>query len=200
MSHAGKGSGCSFYANLILRPSWEHIAQPGPQKNHFPQNQAPEPRLGSTAVTLSILPGPSTSSQQPCQEQGPKDGLDLWAPVPEGGLCKWVPGPCPVSEHKPSRPIQPESWCPCHVTLVPSSSSSLMHLFSRQLPHAPEHPVATLSTTERRAINLTWAKPFDGNSPLIRYVLEMSENSKVPGSLGLEAGLGSPSPTAISRF
>ncbi|XP_010854785.1 PREDICTED: protein sidekick-2 [Bison bison bison] len=45
------------------------------------------------------------------------------------------------------------------------------------LPHAPEHPVATLSTSERRAINLTWGKPFDGNSPLIRYVLEMSENN-----------------------
>lgn len=40
--------------------------------------------------------------------------------------------------------------------------------------------MATLSTVERRAINLTWAKPFDGNSPLMRYILEMSENSKVP--------------------
>ena len=40
--------------------------------------------------------------------------------------------------------------------------------------------MATLSTSERRAINLTWGKPFDGNSPLIRYVLEMSENSKGP--------------------
>lgn len=72
-------------------------------------------------------------------------------------------------------------------------------LSSRQLPHAPEHPVATLSTVERRAINLTWTKPFDGNSPLLRYVLEMSENSKVPTvtcstplpKLGLRTGLGS---------
>lgn len=40
--------------------------------------------------------------------------------------------------------------------------------------------MATLSASERRAINLTWGKPFDGNSPLIRYVLEMSENSKAP--------------------
>ena len=40
--------------------------------------------------------------------------------------------------------------------------------------------MATLSAVERRAINLTWAKPFDGNSPLMRYILEMSENSKVP--------------------
>lgn len=57
----------------------------------------------------------------------------------------------------------------------------------RQLPHAPENPVALLSTTEKRAINLTWAQAFDGNSPLIRYILEVSENSerhqKVPASL-----------------
>lgn len=48
----------------------------------------------------------------------------------------------------------------------------------RQLPHAPENPVALLSATEKRAINLTWAQAFDGNSPLIRYILEVSENSK----------------------
>lgn len=53
-----------------------------------------------------------------------------------------------------------------------------MALACRQLPHAPEHPVATLSPVERRAINLTWTRPFDGNSPLMRYMLEMSENSK----------------------
>lgn len=47
----------------------------------------------------------------------------------------------------------------------------------RQLPHAPENPVAVLSNTEKRAINLTWAQAFDGNSPLIRYILEVSENS-----------------------
>lgn len=50
--------------------------------------------------------------------------------------------------------------------------------------------MATLSTTERRAINLTWAPPFDGNSPLLRYVLEMSENSK-----GARAGATPVSPT-----
>ncbi|NXY79293.1 SDK2 protein, partial [Glareola pratincola] len=45
------------------------------------------------------------------------------------------------------------------------------------LPHAPESPVAALSPLEKRAINLTWAKPFDGNSPLLRYVVEVSENN-----------------------
>lgn len=48
----------------------------------------------------------------------------------------------------------------------------------RQLPHAPENPIALLSATEKRAINLTWAQAFDGNSPLIRYILEVSENSE----------------------
>lgn len=38
--------------------------------------------------------------------------------------------------------------------------------------------MAVLSPLEKRAINLTWAKPFDGNSPLLRYLVEISENSK----------------------
>ncbi|CAB1313297.1 unnamed protein product, partial [Coregonus sp. 'balchen'] len=40
-----------------------------------------------------------------------------------------------------------------------------------------ENPAALLSSSEKRAINLIWAKPFDGNSPLIRYILEVSENN-----------------------
>lgn len=51
----------------------------------------------------------------------------------------------------------------------------------RQLPHAPENLIATLSSSERRTINLTWAQAFDGNSPLIRYILEVSENSECAG-------------------
>lgn len=68
--------------------------------------------------------------------------------------------------------------------------------------------MATLSTSERRAINLTWAKPFDGNSPLIRYVLEMSENSKAHAPLSQGGGTGRlgwvpapplPSPPPLSK-
>ncbi|KAK2494395.1 hypothetical protein MC885_015796 [Smutsia gigantea] len=61
----------------------------------------------------------------------------------------------------------------CRVLSAGGNDSRSAHLRVRQLPHAPEHPAATLSTTERRAINLTWAKPFDGNSPLIRYILQI---------------------------
>ncbi|XP_036263560.1 protein sidekick-2 isoform X2 [Pipistrellus kuhlii] len=65
----------------------------------------------------------------------------------------------------------------CRVFSAGGNDSRSAHLRVRQLPHAPERPVATLSAAERRAINLTWAKPFDGNSPLLRYMLEMSENN-----------------------
>ncbi|XP_066520698.1 protein sidekick-2 isoform X2 [Hoplias malabaricus] len=65
----------------------------------------------------------------------------------------------------------------CKVTTVGGNDSRSAHLKVRQLPHAPENPSAVLSSSEKRAINLNWAKPFDGNSPLIRYVLEVSENN-----------------------
>lgn len=65
----------------------------------------------------------------------------------------------------------------------------------RQLPHAPENPTAALSTSERRAIDLAWAKPFDGNSPLIRYILEVSENSR--SHEGSKAFLGPMPPSVL---
>uniref|UniRef100_A0A8C1JB96 Sidekick cell adhesion molecule 2a n=1 Tax=Cyprinus carpio TaxID=7962 RepID=A0A8C1JB96_CYPCA len=65
----------------------------------------------------------------------------------------------------------------CKVTSVGGNDSRSAHLRVRQLPHAPENLIATLSSSERRTINLTWAQAFDGNSPLIRYILEVSENN-----------------------
>ncbi|KAM9832651.1 protein sidekick-2 [Neosynchiropus ocellatus] len=65
----------------------------------------------------------------------------------------------------------------CRVTSVGGNDSRSAHLRVRQLPHAPENPTALLSKSEKRAIDLVWAKPFDGNSPLIRYILEVSENN-----------------------
>uniref|UniRef100_A0A6I8SSN7 Sidekick cell adhesion molecule 2 n=1 Tax=Xenopus tropicalis TaxID=8364 RepID=A0A6I8SSN7_XENTR len=65
----------------------------------------------------------------------------------------------------------------CRVLSVGGNDSRSAHLRVRQLPHAPENPVATLSLVESRAINLTWVKPFDGNSPLLRYIVEVSENN-----------------------
>ncbi|XP_063312409.1 protein sidekick-2 isoform X2 [Pelobates fuscus] len=65
----------------------------------------------------------------------------------------------------------------CRILSMAGNDSRSAHLRVRQLPHAPENPVAMLSVIEHRAVNLTWARPFDGNSPLIRYILEVSENN-----------------------
>ncbi|XP_065549614.1 protein sidekick-2 isoform X1 [Lathamus discolor] len=65
----------------------------------------------------------------------------------------------------------------CKVVSAGGNDSRSAYLRVRQLPHAPESPVAVLSPLEKRAINLTWAKPFDGNSPLLRYIVEVSENN-----------------------
>ncbi|XP_076852894.1 protein sidekick-2 isoform X2 [Brachyhypopomus gauderio] len=65
----------------------------------------------------------------------------------------------------------------CRVTSVGGNDSHSAHLRVRQLPHAPENPIATYSPMEKRSINLTWAQAFDGNSPLLRYILDVSENN-----------------------
>ncbi|XP_038633750.1 protein sidekick-2 isoform X2 [Scyliorhinus canicula] len=65
----------------------------------------------------------------------------------------------------------------CKVLSVGGNDSRNAQVRVRQLPHAPENLAAKLSTNEKRSISLTWAKAFDGNSPLIRYVLEVSENN-----------------------
>uniref|UniRef100_A0AAX7UJY2 Sidekick cell adhesion molecule 2a n=1 Tax=Astatotilapia calliptera TaxID=8154 RepID=A0AAX7UJY2_ASTCA len=58
----------------------------------------------------------------------------------------------------------------CRVTSVGGNDSRSAHLRVRfaYLPNVS--PVLS-------AINLTWAQAFDGNSPLIRYILEVSENN-----------------------
>ncbi|XP_009644466.1 protein sidekick-2, partial [Egretta garzetta] len=67
----------------------------------------------------------------------------------------------------------------CGVTHDPSVDVRYenLHPSQQRLPESSTSPVATLSPLEKRAINLTWAKPFDGNSPLLRYVVEVSENN-----------------------
>uniref|UniRef100_A0A8C7Z9Z8 Sidekick cell adhesion molecule 2b n=1 Tax=Oryzias sinensis TaxID=183150 RepID=A0A8C7Z9Z8_9TELE len=58
----------------------------------------------------------------------------------------------------------------CRVTSVGGNDSRSAHLLVLPLPPPPQ-------ASEKRAIDLAWAKSFDGNSPLIRYILEVSENN-----------------------
>uniref|UniRef100_A0AAQ6A2M4 Sidekick cell adhesion molecule 2b n=1 Tax=Amphiprion ocellaris TaxID=80972 RepID=A0AAQ6A2M4_AMPOC len=57
----------------------------------------------------------------------------------------------------------------CRVTSVGGNDSRSAHLRVRSSLKKPN--------THRHTIDLAWAKPFDGNSPLIRYILEVSENN-----------------------
>ncbi|XP_043941066.1 protein sidekick-2 [Protopterus annectens] len=65
----------------------------------------------------------------------------------------------------------------CKVISIGGNASHTAHLMVRELPHAPGNPSAVLSTIEKRAINVSWSAPFDGNSHLIRYILDVSENN-----------------------
>ncbi|MED6283407.1 Protein sidekick-1, partial [Characodon lateralis] len=46
-----------------------------------------------------------------------------------------------------------------------------------ELPHSPRSLTALLSDSDSRSVHLSWLRPFDGNSPLLYYVLELSENN-----------------------
>lgn len=46
-----------------------------------------------------------------------------------------------------------------------------------ELPHSPRSLTARLNDSDSRSVLLSWLRPFDGNSPLLYYVLELSENS-----------------------
>ncbi|XP_070294548.1 protein sidekick-2-like [Salvelinus sp. IW2-2015] len=104
----------------------------------------------------------------PCQARG------LFLHDPQHGQC-----------HKPLA-VLCEISCKTGMSFLAMASEELVsHPLTRlgpagsrgQLPYAPENPAALLSSSEKRAINLTWAKPFDGNSPLLHYILEVSENN-----------------------
>lgn len=50
--------------------------------------------------------------------------------------------------------------------------------FNSELPHSPRNLQASLNSNDSRSVDLSWMRPFDGNSPLLHYVVELSENSK----------------------
>uniref|UniRef100_A0A673T7G1 Sidekick cell adhesion molecule 1 n=1 Tax=Suricata suricatta TaxID=37032 RepID=A0A673T7G1_SURSU len=50
------------------------------------------------------------------------------------------------------------------------------HLEAR-LPHSPQNLLASLNSSHSRAVGLSWVRPFDGNSPVLYYIVELSENN-----------------------
>ncbi|XP_032086887.1 protein sidekick-1-like [Thamnophis elegans] len=47
----------------------------------------------------------------------------------------------------------------------------------RELPHPPQNLFAALNSSFSRSVILSWVRPFDGNSPVLHYIVEVSENN-----------------------
>ncbi|KAM6972344.1 protein sidekick-1-like [Aplochiton taeniatus] len=65
----------------------------------------------------------------------------------------------------------------CTVTSLAGNDSRSARLEVIELPHSPRSLAARLNDSDSRAVLLSWLRPFDGNSPLLHYLLELSENN-----------------------
>ncbi|XP_028264625.1 protein sidekick-1-like [Parambassis ranga] len=65
----------------------------------------------------------------------------------------------------------------CTVTSPAGNDSRPARLEVIELPHSPRSLTARLNDSDSRSVLLSWLRPFDGNSPLLYYVLELSENN-----------------------
>uniref|UniRef100_A0AAQ5ZPJ0 Sidekick cell adhesion molecule 1a n=1 Tax=Amphiprion ocellaris TaxID=80972 RepID=A0AAQ5ZPJ0_AMPOC len=65
----------------------------------------------------------------------------------------------------------------CTVTSQAGNDSHSARLEVIELPHSPRSLTARLNDSDSRSVLLSWLRPFDGNSPLLYYLLELSENN-----------------------
>ncbi|XP_036967899.1 protein sidekick-1-like isoform X6 [Acanthopagrus latus] len=65
----------------------------------------------------------------------------------------------------------------CTVTSKAGNDSHSARLEVIELPHSPRSLTARLNDSDSRSVLLSWLRPFDGNSPLLHYLLELSENN-----------------------
>ncbi|XP_030646363.1 LOW QUALITY PROTEIN: protein sidekick-1 [Chanos chanos] len=65
----------------------------------------------------------------------------------------------------------------CNVISQAGNDSKSARLEVIELPHSPRSLQASLNATDSRSVDLSWTRPFDGNSPLLHYVVELSENN-----------------------
>ncbi|GAA6109143.1 protein sidekick-1 isoform X5 [Tachysurus ichikawai] len=65
----------------------------------------------------------------------------------------------------------------CDVISLAGNDSKDARLEVIELPHSPRNLQASLNATDSRSVHLSWMRPFDGNSPLLHYIVELSENN-----------------------
>lgn len=66
----------------------------------------------------------------------------------------------------------------CRVKSAGGSDMRSARLDLIEIPHAPTHVRAELNVAGG-LVNVSWAPPFDGNSPIVRYLVEKREVSSV---------------------
>ncbi|KAI1884631.1 hypothetical protein AGOR_G00228370 [Albula goreensis] len=65
----------------------------------------------------------------------------------------------------------------CDVLSQAGNDSKSARLEVIELPHSPRNLQASLNESDSRTVDLSWVRPFDGNSPLLHYIVELSENN-----------------------
>uniref|UniRef100_A0A452IWN8 Uncharacterized protein n=1 Tax=Gopherus agassizii TaxID=38772 RepID=A0A452IWN8_9SAUR len=65
----------------------------------------------------------------------------------------------------------------CEVISFGGNESRRARLEVIELPHSPQNLLAILNSSYSRSVMLSWVRPFDGNSPVLYYIVELSENN-----------------------
>ncbi|XP_067911915.1 protein sidekick-1 isoform X2 [Heterodontus francisci] len=65
----------------------------------------------------------------------------------------------------------------CEVLSLGGNDFRTARLEVIELPHPPRNLQASLNSSSNRAVDLSWTRPFDGNSPILHYIVELSENN-----------------------
>lgn len=64
----------------------------------------------------------------------------------------------------------------CEVTSLAGNDHGEAMLVVIELPYPPQSLRAAISSSDSRTITLTWVAPFNGNTPLLRYIISQKED------------------------
>uniref|UniRef100_A0A8C8SF52 Sidekick cell adhesion molecule 1 n=1 Tax=Pelusios castaneus TaxID=367368 RepID=A0A8C8SF52_9SAUR len=65
----------------------------------------------------------------------------------------------------------------CEVISFGGNDSRKARLEVIELPHSPQNLLVILNSSHCCSVKLSWVRPFDGNSPVLYYTVELSENN-----------------------
>ncbi|XP_057170964.1 protein sidekick-1 isoform X2 [Ursus arctos] len=65
----------------------------------------------------------------------------------------------------------------CEIISEGGNDSRTARLEVIELPHSPQNLLASLNSSHSHTVVLSWVRPFDGNSPVLYYIVELSENN-----------------------